>query len=115
MRIKSHYAGHDKRFAAAADQGYPPEREDEESIEAIENLLESYFMQIDSCYDRLVSMGETHFPSCPHLQLQVSKLLLLCELYARAAVFAFQMRSMLLLSGVGPIYRIVLVLMKLLA
>ncbi|KAK9835541.1 hypothetical protein WJX74_002638 [Apatococcus lobatus] len=42
----------------ASDQGYPQQSEDEESIEAIENLLESYFMQIDSCYDRLVSMGE---------------------------------------------------------
>ena len=36
----------------------PHEEESEESIEAVENLLESYFMQIDSLYDRLVSMGE---------------------------------------------------------
>jgi len=36
----------------------PNEEESEESIEAVENLLESYFMQIDSLYDRLVSMGE---------------------------------------------------------
>ncbi len=35
----------------------PHEEESEESIEAVENLLESYFMQIDSLYDRLVSMG----------------------------------------------------------
>ncbi len=33
------------------------EEDSEESIEAVENLLESYFMQIDSLYDRLVSMG----------------------------------------------------------
>ncbi|CAK0784123.1 hypothetical protein CVIRNUC_007326 [Coccomyxa viridis] len=36
----------------------PQEEDSEESIEAVENLLESYFMQIDSLYDRLVSMGE---------------------------------------------------------
>lgn len=36
----------------------PHEEESEESIEAVENLLESYFMQVDSLYDRLVSMGE---------------------------------------------------------
>ena len=35
----------------------PQEEDSEESIEAVENLLESYFMQIDSLYDRLVSMG----------------------------------------------------------
>lgn len=33
--------------------------EDEsESIDAVENLLESYFMQVDSAYDRLVSVGD---------------------------------------------------------
>ena len=30
----------------------------EEAAEAVENLLESYFIQIDSTYDRLVSIGE---------------------------------------------------------
>ena len=30
----------------------------EEAAEAVENLLESYFMQIDSTYDRLISIGE---------------------------------------------------------
>ena len=34
----------------------------EESIEAVENLLESYFMQIDSSYDRLVSLGARLWP-----------------------------------------------------
>ena len=33
------------------------ENDNEESIEAVENLLESYFMQIDASYDRLVSIG----------------------------------------------------------
>ena len=31
--------------------------EDEESIEAVENLLESYFMQVDATFDRIVSVG----------------------------------------------------------
>lgn len=43
----------------------PHEEDSEESIEAVENLLESYFMQIDSLYDRLVSMGEPCFPPVP--------------------------------------------------
>lgn len=30
----------------------------EEAAEAVENLLESYFIQIDSTYDRLVSIGK---------------------------------------------------------
>lgn len=30
----------------------------EEAAEAVENLLESYFMQIDGTYDRLVSIGQ---------------------------------------------------------
>jgi len=30
----------------------------EEAAEAVENLLESYFMQIDGTYDRLVSICE---------------------------------------------------------
>ena len=30
----------------------------EEAAEAVENLLESYFMQIDGTYDRLVSIGK---------------------------------------------------------
>ena len=41
-----------------AREDMPQEEDSEESIEAVENLLESYFMQIDSLYDRLVSMGE---------------------------------------------------------
>lgn len=32
--------------------------EESESVEAVENLLESYFMQIDTAYDRLVNIGE---------------------------------------------------------
>lgn len=32
--------------------------DDSESHEAVENLLESYFMQIDSQYDRLEAIGE---------------------------------------------------------
>ena len=40
-----------------AREDAPQEEDSEESIEAVENLLESYFMQIDSLYDRLVSMG----------------------------------------------------------
>ena len=35
------------------------EDDSEESIEAVENLLESYFMQIDTSYDRLVSIGRS--------------------------------------------------------
>ena len=30
----------------------------EEAAEAVENLLESYFIQIDSTFDRLVSIGK---------------------------------------------------------
>ena len=37
--------------------GHNEENDMEESIEVVENLLESYFMQIDSSYDRLVSVG----------------------------------------------------------
>lgn len=33
----------------------------EEAAEAVENLLESYFMQIDGTYDRLVSIGKPLF------------------------------------------------------
>ena len=33
----------------------------EEAAEAVENLLESYFIQIDSTYDRLVSIGKADF------------------------------------------------------
>ena len=45
-----------------AQEGYEPaghsdDNDTEESIEVVENLLESYFMQIDSSYDRLVSIG----------------------------------------------------------
>lgn len=45
-----------------AQDGYEPaghsdDNDTEESIEVVENLLESYFMQIDSSYDRLVSIG----------------------------------------------------------
>jgi len=36
----------------------------EEAAEAVENLLESYFMQIDGTYDRLVSIC-----NFPHLLL----------------------------------------------
>ena len=36
----------------------------EEAAEAVENLLESYFMQIDGTYDRLVSIGELPHPLC---------------------------------------------------
>ena len=32
----------------------------EEAAEAVENLLESYFMQIDGTYDRLVSICKFH-------------------------------------------------------
>ena len=38
----------------------------EEAAEAVENLLESYFMQIDGTYDRLVSIGKVmhyHLPT----------------------------------------------------
>ncbi|CAL8469012.1 g8553 [Coccomyxa elongata] len=38
--------------------GHSDDNDTEESIEVVENLLESYFMQIDSSYDRLVSIGE---------------------------------------------------------
>ena len=38
----------------------------EEAAEAVENLLESYFMQIDGTYDRLVSICK------PSLSLQMS-------------------------------------------
>lgn len=61
----------DRRFATPAPHGgaspraqeaYEPaghsdDNDTEESIEVVENLLESYFMQIDSSYDRLVSIG----------------------------------------------------------
>lgn len=44
--------------AEGNDPGVANEENDmEESIEVVENLLESYFMQIDSSYDRLVSIG----------------------------------------------------------
>ena len=33
----------------------------EEAAEAVENLLESYFIQIDSTYDRLVSIGKAAY------------------------------------------------------
>ena len=38
-------------------QGLPPEDESE-SVEAVENLLESYFMQVDSVFDQLCDFGE---------------------------------------------------------
>ena len=41
------------------------ENDSEESIEAVENLLESYFMQIDASYDRLVSIGATQAQPAP--------------------------------------------------
>ena len=38
---------------------YAVQAEDEsESVEAVENLLESYFMQVDSAFDRLCTVGE---------------------------------------------------------
>ena len=42
--------------------GHNEENDMEESIEVVENLLESYFMQIDSSYDRLVSVGAALLP-----------------------------------------------------
>ncbi|KAK9811417.1 hypothetical protein WJX72_003689 [[Myrmecia] bisecta] len=42
----------------ADSAGQQQDDDDGESIEAVENLLESYFMQIDSTYDRIVSIGE---------------------------------------------------------
>jgi len=47
---------------AGAD-GAAENDDSEESIEAVENLLESYFMQIDASYDRLVSIGAPFRPS----------------------------------------------------
>ena len=42
----------------------------EEAAEAVENLLESYFMQIDGTYDRLVSICKLPSPSClKHLRM----------------------------------------------
>ncbi len=38
--------------------------DDSESIDAVENLLESYFMQVDSAYDRLVSIGACGHSTC---------------------------------------------------
>lgn len=32
--------------------------DESEPVEAVENLLESYFMQVDSAFDRLVNVGE---------------------------------------------------------
>ena len=32
--------------------------EDAEKLEAVENLLESYFVQIDSTFDKLEAVGE---------------------------------------------------------
>ena len=43
---------------AALQQGQPDPGDESESHEAVENLLESYFMQIDSAYDRLDAIGE---------------------------------------------------------
>lgn len=41
----------------------------EEAAEAVENLLESYFMQIDGTYDRLVSICKP--PSIPKHNLHL--------------------------------------------
>jgi hypothetical protein len=46
--------------AGAGADGAAENDDSEESIEAVENLLESYFMQIDASYDRLVSIGAPH-------------------------------------------------------
>lgn len=43
---------------AALQQGQPDPGDESESHEVVENLLESYFMQIDSAYDRLDAIGE---------------------------------------------------------
>ncbi|KAK9918718.1 hypothetical protein WJX75_006255 [Coccomyxa subellipsoidea] len=54
------FGGNSPRAAEGNEAaGHSNEENDmEESIEVVENLLESYFMQIDSSYDRLVSVGE---------------------------------------------------------
>lgn len=53
------------------EQGPPPDDDSEESIEAVENLLESYFMQIDSSYDRLVSIGIPTLFNFPERNLEL--------------------------------------------
>ena len=49
---------HAFKYSAALQQGQPDLGDESESHEAVENLLESYFMQIDSAYDRLDAIGE---------------------------------------------------------
>ena len=44
----------------------------EEAAEAVENLLESYFIQIDSTYDRLVSIGKADIKFQAKLALSAS-------------------------------------------
>lgn len=64
------FGGNSPRAAEGNEAaGHSNEENDmEESIEVVENLLESYFMQIDSSYDRLVSVGAACLPQNPYHQ-----------------------------------------------
>lgn len=65
--MTSHHCGVSLNLLLDAHAGQVVESDgSEEAAEAVENLLESYFMQIDGTYDRLVSIGkglQHHLPT----------------------------------------------------
>lgn len=88
---------------------HQPQQEDEsESQEAVENLLESYFMQIDSTYDRLEAVGEFIEDTEEYINIELDSSrnrLLRLEIVLTAATFAIAIFSLVagacLLQNVG--------------
>ncbi|KAL0020272.1 hypothetical protein WJX79_008274 [Trebouxia sp. C0005] len=73
----------------------------EEAAEAVENLLESYFMQIDGTYDRLVSISEYIQDTEEYINIELDSSrnrLIRLELVINTATFSIAMYS--LVAGV---------------
>lgn len=87
------------------------QQEDEsESQEVVENLLESYFMQIDSTHDRLDGIGEFIEDTEEYINIELDSSrnrLLRLEIVLTAATFGTAMFS--LVAGVVHTHLLVLV------
>ena len=85
-------------FAAAAAVLQLGQTEDEsESQEAVENLLESYFMQIDSTHDRLDAIGEFIEDTEEYINIELDSSrnrLLRLEIVLTAGTFGITMFSL---------------------
>lgn len=66
-------------MTAAAAEALSPEEADAEALDAVENLLESYFVQIDGTFDKLEAIGAAaashfHLPIVAALSCQKQSL-----------------------------------------